>query len=78
MKQDLDLTFNTIRKEQSAFLEFMVSIYRHYSRADCAFMNAGNFRMDQIIKAGPVTYGTLTNIIEDTIVVKKILGKDIV
>lgn len=41
-------------------------------------MNSGNFRMDQIIKIGPVTYGTLTNVIEDTIIVKKVVGKNII
>lgn len=41
-------------------------------------MNAGNFRMDCFIEPGPITYGTLTNMIEDTIVTKKVLGEKIV
>ncbi len=32
-------------------------------------MNAGNFRMDTYIKAGPITFGVIENIIFDTIVV---------
>lgn len=37
-------------------------------------MNSGNFRADTYIAAGPVTYGVLTNIIQDEIVVKKVKG----
>ena len=61
----VDLRFQTIRKEQSAFLEFLVSVYRHPSKGDCAFMNSGNFRADIKVPAGPITYGALTNVIED-------------
>lgn len=32
-------------------------------------MNAGNFRMDTYIKAGPITFGVIENIISDTVVV---------
>lgn len=66
----MDLRFTTIRKQQSPFLEFLVSIYRHESEADVAMMNSGNFRMDTIIKPGPITFGVIENIITDTIVVK--------
>lgn len=37
-------------------------------------MNGGNFRADTFIPAGPVTYGVLTWLTEDEIVVKKIPG----
>lgn len=33
-------------------------------------MNSGNFRMDTVIKPGPITFGVIENIITDTIVVK--------
>ena len=74
----MDLRFKTIRKEQSAFLEFLVSVYRHESKADCAFMNSGNFRADVDVQPGPVTYGVLTNVIEDDIVIKKVPGSKII
>ena len=52
----------------------MVSVYRFWAKADCAFMNCGNFRMDTYIKAGPVTFGTFTNVIEDDIIVLLVPG----
>lgn len=72
--KDLDLRFSTIRKEQSPFLEFLASIYRHESGADVAMMNSGNFRMDTLVKAGPITFGVIENIITDRIVVKIVPG----
>ena len=33
-------------------------------------MNSGNFRMDCKIEPGPITFGTIENIILDTIIVK--------
>ena len=78
MKHDIDLTFKTIRIQQSSFLEFLASVYRFWAKADCAFMNCGNFRMDVYIKAGPVTYGALTNVIEDDIIVLLVPGKKII
>lgn len=41
-------------------------------------MNSGNFRADCYIPAGPVTFGILTNIIQDEIVVKKVSGQKVV
>ena len=78
LNQQVDLRFKTIRMQQSDYLEFIVSIYRHHAKADCAIMNAGNFRMDQLLKPGPVTYGVATNIIEDIIILKKIPGKTLI
>ncbi len=48
-KKEMDLRFKKIRKQQSPFLEFMASIYRHESGADIAMMNSGNFRMDRFV-----------------------------
>jgi 2',3'-cyclic-nucleotide 2'-phosphodiesterase (5'-nucleotidase family) len=69
-KKELDLRFTTIRKQQSPYLEFLVSVYRHATEADIAMMNAGNFRMDTLIKPGPITFGVIENIITDKVVVK--------
>jgi hypothetical protein len=33
-------------------------------------MNGGNFRMDTYIKAGPITFGVIENVIIDKVVVK--------
>lgn len=38
-------------------------------------MNSGNFRMDTYIKAGPITFGVIENVITDKIVVKLVPGK---
>lgn len=72
------MEFKTIRKEQTPFLEFLVSFYRHFTSADCAFMNAGNFRMDCEIKPGPITFGVISRVIEDQVVVKLVLGSQII
>jgi 5'-nucleotidase / UDP-sugar diphosphatase len=48
----------------------LASIYRHETEADVAMMNGGNFRMDMVIPPGPITFGTIENIITDTITVK--------
>jgi 5'-nucleotidase len=72
--KDIDLKFSTIRKEQSPYLEFLVSIYRHETGADIAMMNCGNFRMDTYIKAGPITFGVIENVITDKVVVKLVPG----
>ncbi len=37
-------------------------------------MNSGNFRMDCFIPAGPITVGTITNVISDSIVLKSVPG----
>jgi 2',3'-cyclic-nucleotide 2'-phosphodiesterase (5'-nucleotidase family) len=66
----MDLRFKIIRKEQSPFLEFLASVYRHESEADIAMMNSGNFRMDCKIEAGAVTFGIIENIIMDGVIVK--------
>lgn len=76
--KDLDLRFCTIRKEQSPFTEFLVSIYRHETGADIAMMNSGNFRMDTYVKAGPITFGVIENVITDKIVVKLVPGRVLV
>lgn len=73
-KTPLDLRFKTIRKQQSSYLEFMASFYRHYTKTDCAFMNSGNFRADCLIEDGVVTYGQLMNVIHDNIIVKIVSG----
>lgn len=77
-KKPIDLTFKTIRKEQTPFLEFLVSFYRHFTSADCAFMNSGNFRMDQHINTGPITFGVISKVIEDQVVVKLVPGAQII
>ena len=41
-------------------------------------MNAGNFRMDAYIKAGPITFGVIENIITDKVVVKLISAEILV
>jgi 2',3'-cyclic-nucleotide 2'-phosphodiesterase (5'-nucleotidase family) len=41
-------------------------------------MNSGNFRMDTYIKAGPITFGVIENIITDKIVVKLVPGRILV
>jgi 2',3'-cyclic-nucleotide 2'-phosphodiesterase (5'-nucleotidase family) len=41
-------------------------------------MNGGNFRMDAYIKAGPITFGVIENIITDKIVVKEVPGRILV
>lgn len=74
-EQDIDLRFTSIRRKQNAYLEFLVSLYRHYTKSECALMNSGNFRADKYIPAGPVTYGLLTNVIQDEIVVLKVPGE---
>ena len=56
----------------------MGSFYRHYANADCAFMNSGNFRADCLIPIGGISVGTLTNVIQDGIVVKIIDGNCII
>lgn len=38
-------------------------------------MNSGNFRMDLLVKAGPITFGTITNVISDKIVLKEVSGE---
>lgn len=55
-----------------------MAVYRFWAKADCAFMNCGNFRMDVYVKAGPITYGTLTNVIEDDIIVLLAPGAKII
>ena len=70
--KDIDLRFGTIRKESNSYLEFLVSMYRFETGADIAMMNSGNFRMDTLVKAGPITFGVIENIILDTIVVIKV------
>lgn len=36
--------------------------------------NSGNFRMDTYIKAGPITFGVIENVITDKIAVKLVRG----
>ena len=59
-------------------MEFLVSFYRHFTSADCAFMNAGNFRMDCELKEGPITFGVIERVIEDHVVVKQVSGSLII
>ena len=47
----------------------------HSSKADCALVNSGNFRIDKVIPAGPVRFNVLSHIIFDYIVVKELSGK---
>lgn len=49
--------------------------YRHYTKADCILVSAGNFRVDDVVHKGPISYGIITNQIPDKIVTKKIPGK---
>ena len=41
-------------------------------------MNSGNFRTDKYIPAGPVSYGALTNIMQDDLVVLKVPGHKLI
>jgi hypothetical protein len=41
-------------------------------------MNSGNFRMDTYIKAGPITFGVIENVITDRVVVKLVAGNILV
>jgi hypothetical protein len=40
-------------------------------------MNSGNFRMDCEIKTGPITFGIISKVIEDQVVVKQVPGSHI-
>ena len=53
-------------------------MYRFETGADIAMMNSGNYRMDVEVKAGPVTFGVIENIISDTISVLKVPGRVLV
>ena len=77
LRQDVDLTFKTIRKSQTPFVEFIADLYTESMRADCSLINSGNFRIDKILPAGPVTFSALTSIIYDTVIVKELTGKQI-
>lgn len=41
-------------------------------------MNSGNFRMDCEIKPGPITFGVISRVIEDEVVVKLVSGSQII
>ena len=53
-------------------------MYRFETGAEIAMMNSGNFRMDTLVKAGPVTFGVIENIIIDTIVVIKVKAPSLI
>jgi len=37
-------------------------------------MNSGNFRMDTVIKPGPITFGVIENVITDKVILKLVPG----
>lgn len=69
---------DTIRANQSPYLNFIAELYRWDRGADCAFINSGAFREGKIMPKGPVTLGTFMNFIADDVKVKNVTGKQII
>jgi 5'-nucleotidase/UDP-sugar diphosphatase len=59
---------------ESPFINMVADWYRFFTNAECVILCAGNFRIDGIVKSGPVTYGDMTNQILDQVVMKKVPG----
>ena len=52
---DLDGRFATVRAAESNLGNFVADIMVAITNADCAIVNGGNFRSDQILEAGVFT-----------------------
>lgn len=72
---DLDTRFSQVRTKQTNYGNFMADLARLYYDSDCCIINSGAIRNDALIKAGPLTYSMVSNIINDNLVVKKVPGK---
>jgi 2',3'-cyclic-nucleotide 2'-phosphodiesterase (5'-nucleotidase family) len=73
----LDLRFNCIRRGESPFLNMVADWYRWETGGDCVILCSGNFRNDRILHKGPITFGVITNQIQDKVVVKNVKGSQL-
>jgi 5'-nucleotidase len=74
---EIDLRFCFIRKNESPYISMFADWYRFFTEADCVILSSGNFRNDCIVHEGPLSYGTVTNQIEDKVVVKAVKGSQL-
>lgn len=71
------MTFGFHRRNESTYGNFLADLYRLYVDCDIAFANAGNVRSDCVLEKGELWFSDVKNIIEDTLIVKELTGKQI-
>jgi len=71
----LDTRFSQVRTKETNYGNFLADLAKLYFDADCCIINSGAIRNDALFKAGPLTYSMISNIINDSLVVKEVPGK---
>lgn len=67
-----------MRTKETNYGNFLADLVRLYYDAECCFLNSGCIRNDMIIKPGPLTFSMISNLINDSLVVKYVPGSKIV
>ena len=70
----LETRFNKVRSCETNYGDFLADLARSYYDTDCCILNSGCIRNDLKIKAGKLNFSTISNLINDVLVVKQVPG----
>jgi hypothetical protein len=55
----------------------MADLFKLYTDSDIALYNSGNIRNDFELNKGPLWFSYVQNVLDDSLIVKKLTGKDV-